>query len=53
MNNKPFTSCKLTNEMLKDVIINPNSEKNLEEVENSLNKQGFTNTLVNLSKLPY
>lgn len=53
MNNKPFTSCKITNEILKEVIINPNSEKNLEEVENSLNKQGFTNALVNLSKLPY
>lgn len=53
MNNKPFTSCKITNEILKEVIINPNSEKNLEEVENSLNKQGFTNVLVNLSKLPY
>ena len=53
MNNKPFTSCKITNEILKEVIINPNSEKNLEEVENLLNKQGFTNTLVNLSKLPY
>ncbi|WP_210128617.1 MULTISPECIES: hypothetical protein [unclassified Staphylococcus] len=53
MNNKPFASCKITNEILKEVIINPNSEKNLEEVENSLNKQGFTNALVNLSKLPY
>lgn len=53
MNNKPFTHCKITNEILKEVIINPNSEKNLEEVENSLNKQGFTNALVNLSKLPY
>lgn len=53
MNNKPFTSCKLTNEILKEVVINPNSEKNLDEVENVLNKQVFTNALVSLSKLPY
>ncbi|MFU0761790.1 hypothetical protein [Staphylococcus pasteuri] len=53
MNNKPFTSCKLTDEMLKEVVINPNSRKSLDEVKDILEKNDFTNTLVNLSKLPY
>lgn len=53
MNNKPFTTCKFTYEMLKDVIINPKSQKNLNEVRTLLNRKGFNTTSVNMSKLPY
>lgn len=53
MNNKPFTSCKITNEILKEIIINPNSDKNIKEVKSMLIRKGFTKTSVNMSKLPY
>lgn len=53
INNKPFTSCKITNEMLKEVVINPKSGKKVDEVTDILGKNDFSNTLVNLSKLPY
>ena len=53
MNSKPFTTCRLTHEMLKEVIINPKSQKNLNDVSTMLNREGFTRTSVNMSKLPY
>ncbi len=53
MNSKPFTTCRFTYEMLKEVIINPKSQKKLDEVSTMLNREGFTRTSVNMSKLPY
>jgi hypothetical protein len=53
MNSKPFTTCKFTYEILKEIIINPNSDKNIKEVKSMLIRKGFTKTLVNMSKLPY
>ncbi|MEB7412999.1 hypothetical protein NGB92_00295 [Mammaliicoccus sciuri] len=53
INSKPFTTCRFTYEMLKEVIINPKSQKNLDEVSTMLNREGFTRTSVNMSKLPY
>lgn len=53
MNSKPFTTCKFTYEILNEIIINPNSEKNIKEVKSILIRKGFTKTSVNMSKLPY
>ncbi len=53
MNSKPFTTCRFTHEMLKEVIINPKSQKNLNDVSTMLSREGFTRTSVNMSKLPY
>ncbi|MDK9855982.1 MULTISPECIES: hypothetical protein [Staphylococcus] len=53
MNSKPFTTCKFTYEILKEIIINPNSDKNIKEVKSMLIRKGFTKTSVNMSKSPY
>lgn len=53
MNDKPFISSNLNPELLKKVIVNHNSKKTLDEVKYTLIREGYINTSVNMSKLPY
>ncbi|QYA46023.1 hypothetical protein KYI13_00285 [Macrococcoides bohemicum] len=53
MNDKPFAVCKMTSEMLKEVIINRDNADKKTKIESLLKNHSFEGTKVSITKLPY